>query len=740
MSLLYDEQDPWKGWTVQDVYQMSEKQLRDFCRETMIMPSSEIPSHELRVAVWKKLLSSKAAPSELTEQSFAAITEEESLPITKNQLIEHLRLVNQDTTALSEWAVDKTFKILVFHHQYMAERTSMANSSSSNMMVPPIIPNILSYRPEMARFVYQFIRCINVEPMPCTELYPMVYVMLTRYFKPLESKSNPMLDKDNSEQLHLLLDCFDQMFRLLLQYHDPELQIHFDRHRLEVIVDEIIPWSKSLLVDLILRFNSNFIETFTYFLDILIIERDPVIFTFFVISILIRDRTNLLNLTTTNELRQYCKDALSTSSTSKQQIIAVKSDISSLYLEVKNLEKETPLSARNQLLSLFQASAEVKFDAIKKQLQESVILPIPTSEIVDCFTKDRTRQQQRAKTTSVKYIIIDCRSVKSFQYARLPTAIHIGTRVGYDDEKMKAILQRFQDAKGSHFIIFGTGRKLPEEENLLRVIAMKFVTGGFPHVSIAIDGFKGCIKFMTSNQIEYVKDETVENVNKNSSGINTEEWTAKVSSFITWGKKMAEEFVNENKDKVPRLGASLTKAKSTIESKIKPVFSLGEEGSGSDDDELSNATATTNSSGGDSSQEPTTVVKIDELSTLGENIKLFTAQTRKSREPRYIAVGDNLIMCLKPHPQILGSGLILWKRTLRQIVKLSFKKTDNTSLSFTLKGYPNTLSYVPQPHDSTQKDKAPPSFVEQFAMENAQECIELVQRNIQKLKENNYLF
>ncbi|KAG2374093.1 hypothetical protein C9374_011172 [Naegleria lovaniensis] len=735
MSLLYDEQDPWKGWTIQDVYQMSEKQLRDFCRETMIMPSSEIPSHDLRVAVWKKLLSSKAAPSELTEQSFA-IHEEGSLPISKSQLIEHLSMTDQDKSTLSESVVEKTFKILVFHHQYMAERAAMANSSSSNnMMVPPVIPNILSYRPEMARFVYQFIRCINVESMPCSELYPMVFVMLTRYFKPLESKNNPLLEKTDSEQLHLLLDCFDQMFRLLLQYHDPELQIHFDRHRLEVIVDEIIPWSKSLLVDLIIRSSSNFIEIFTYFLDILIIERDPVIFTFFVIAILMRDRTNLLNLTTTNELRQYCKDALSSSSTSKQQIIVQKSDISSLYLEVKNLEKETPLSARNQLLSLFQASAEVKFDMIKKQLQESVILPIPTSEIVDCFTKDRTRQQQRAKTTSVKYIIIDCRSVKSFQYARLPTAIHIGTRVGYDDEKMKAILQRFQDAKGSHFIIFGTGRKLAEEENLLRVIAMKFVTATFSHVSIAIDGFKGCIKFMTSNQIEYVKDETVENANnKNTSGINTEEWAQKVSSFITWGKKMAEEFVNENKDKVPRLGASLNKAKSTLESKIKPVFSLGEEGSGSDDDDLSNTSAVM--SGDSSQQEPTTVVKIDELSTLGENIALFTAQTRKTHEPRYIVLGDNLIMCLKPHPQILGSGLILWKRTLRQIVKLSFKKTDSTSLSFTLKGYPNTLSYVPQPHDSSQKDQAPASFVEQLSMEKAQECIELVQRNIQKLKEN----
>ena len=52
-TLSYDEQDPWKGWTVQDVQQMREQQLREFCREVMIMASSEIPSQDLRRAVWK---------------------------------------------------------------------------------------------------------------------------------------------------------------------------------------------------------------------------------------------------------------------------------------------------------------------------------------------------------------------------------------------------------------------------------------------------------------------------------------------------------------------------------------------------------------------------------------------------------------------------------------------------------------------------------------------------------------
>jgi hypothetical protein len=44
---------------------------------------------------------------------------------------------------------------------------------------------------------------------------------------------------------------------------------------------------------------------------------------------------------------------------------------------------------------------------------------------------------------------------------------------------MKNIIKQFESAKGSNFTIFGTGRGLPEEENLLKVFAMKFISEGF---------------------------------------------------------------------------------------------------------------------------------------------------------------------------------------------------------------------------------------------------------------------
>ena len=679
------------------------------------------------------------APSSLKEQDFENVSWSE---VSREDLKQHLSSI---TTTLSDEVVEKTYKILSFHHQFMKEKFDKANTPSSTI-APNIIEHILSYRPDMGRFVYHFINCVDdgSEKMNLSELYPMVYIMLNQYFKPLDSRKNiASLTTATDSKIGYLLDCFDQMFRLLVQYHDPDLQLHFDRHRLEVIIDEIIPWSKSLLFDFIassITDASELKQTLTYLLDILIIERDPVMYTFLIISILVRDRSNIMALDIPEELRSYCQAGLS--SKEKQQIIKSKMDIFSLYLEAKNLEKETPISARNQLQSIYQASFEAKFDTMKQLLQESVILPLPATEIADCFTKDKTRQQQRSQNSKVKYLVIDCRSVKSFQYARLPTAIHVGTRVGYDNDKMKAILSKFEDAKGSHFVIFGTGRKLPEEENLLRVIAMKFVTGGFPHISIAVDGFKGCIKYMTSNLIEYVKDETLENTKTSSA----EEWTSKVSETIfSWGKKAIgdiEEYVKEKKlveQALTKLNSNKESALSTLnslknmekklektlEKRIKPVFSLGDNDS---DDDISTSPTSVEST-------EATTVKLDDLSKLGDNIKLFTLQLKKNKETRYLAIGDNLIMCLKPHPQLFQSGIIQWKRTLRQVCKLTFKKTDATSLAFTLKGFPNTLSYTPHPQ-STTDNSPPPSFTEQFTTDKATEIINLVQGNIKKLKEN----
>ena len=107
----------------------------------------------------------------------------------------------------------------------------------------------------------------------------------------------------------------------------------------------------------------------------------------------------------------------------------------------------------------------------------------------------------------ISYVVLDCRSERSFHFARLPTAIHIGCDVGYDPELMLSMLERFEGARGSHICVFGTGRGVAEEANLLKIIALRFTQGGFPFVSIAEEGFKGLIPLIKAGQIEVVKSQ-----------------------------------------------------------------------------------------------------------------------------------------------------------------------------------------------------------------------------------------
>lgn len=54
------------------------------------------------------------------------------------------------------------------------------------------------------------------------------------------------------------------------------------------------------------------------------------------------------------------------------------------------------------------------------------MLPITTADLLEAFRV----AGHRAKG-ALTYIVLDCRALRSFQYARLPTAVHIGPDVGY---------------------------------------------------------------------------------------------------------------------------------------------------------------------------------------------------------------------------------------------------------------------------------------------------------------------
>lgn len=364
-----------------------------------------------------------------------------------------------------------------------------------------------------------------------------------------------------------------------------------------------------------------------------------------------------------------------------------KLEIVSILKLAQEIEKETPIATKNQIMSVFYPTKETNLEELHKYYLENVILPLPVTEIIEIFKKDK----KSISKSSLKYIVIDCRSIESYRFARLPTAIHIGANIRYDEKRMNEIIKQYESAKGSHFTIFGTGRKIQEELNLLKLIAFKFIQHGFPHISITTDGFKGCIKYISSNQIEYVQDEKKEEEQEQDYGISQ---TLSNLSFdiFGWGKKQIE---NIKKEEL-----------------ITPTFSLDE------DEQSYNAPQEEQDM-----QNKEREIKMEYLNKIDSNIVIY-----KGYEPgnqlaiRYLVIGETMILCLKSHSTKLGYGIIIWKRLLTHLIKLSYKKENKQYLSFFMQGKPDTLS---------ADDEG--EFKYTIVLPDSDKCIELVQRNISKM-------
>jgi len=279
---------------------------------------------------------------------------------------------------------------------------------------------------------------------------------------------------------------------------------------------------------------------------------------------------------------------------------------------------------------------------------------------------------------------------------------------------------------------------LREEENLLKVIAIMFIRQNFEHISITTGGFKDTIKYISANEIEYVRDEVLQSERITQ---NKEEWTAelitsKVQSLLNWGKQVAADYME--KEKTMPIANEKANANSVREHGESPksAFTL-------DDEEFDDFQL-------DINDEQENLMKLEDLKKLDESVRIFSAQLEatyrengssqtKQRAPdtigekRYIVIGSNFIMSIKPHPTMLGYGLIVWKRTLRQLLRISYNKEQPNRISFFLKGHPNTLSYADSRVSSTGESK-PPSFQDVYTMPQSTEFVKFIQENMANFK------
>lgn len=483
--------------------------------------------------------------------------------------------------------------------------------------------------------------------------------------------------------------------------------------------------------------------------DRFILEGDSILPVFFGAAMLITRREQIMNAASESAILEQLNSIN----------ISEKKEALDMLLMAQELDRATPLFARNQMYGLMFPSEEANFHALHESLSANVVLSIPTNELVEAFRKNKLRHSSQ-QNKFVRYIIIDCRSMKSFNFARLPTAVHVGPYIGYDSKKMQAILDRFDSARGSHFTIFGTGKPINEENNLLKLIAMKFVADGFQHISTADGGFKDCIQYIVSNEIEYVRDEqAVEEVRRRrmkegSSRLidkETQEQLVKVASAVgdkvkslwSWGKQVATEQGNKIREQVVGARSADVPTSDNAETRTtrvsssdyveppKSAFSLDDDEDDDDGDTDLLLAAFTSQDDESHSQNESQTVKIEALKTQDENVKVFLCmlKTGKQEQPeqRYIAVGSQYILSVRAHPTMLGHGIVCWKRSLNHLLRLAYSKADKTSLTFVLRGRPEDVFHIPQFSMTS-------TFQESYRMNDAMDCVQHIQQCMTQLK------
>ena len=214
---------------------------------------------------------------------------------------------------------------------------------------------------------------------------------------------------------------------------------------------------------------------------------------------------------------------------------------------VPRVIRNTPKSSLNLLRRDILATDRCDYSTgalndLREYLLGFVALPVSANELAASFpNRDNIAPDAEGRMIlpprdpdQLRYIILDTRSENSFLFARLPTAIHMGSDVGFDRAMMRSSLRKVNPIRFSHLTVMGTGRPIVEESNLLKFLTFSLLegdtiqppkiksndndttpppataaapefVGGLPYVSSVDGGFKSCVPYIKAGSMECVK-------------------------------------------------------------------------------------------------------------------------------------------------------------------------------------------------------------------------------------------
>uniref|UniRef100_A0A673H604 TBC1 domain family member 23 n=1 Tax=Sinocyclocheilus rhinocerous TaxID=307959 RepID=A0A673H604_9TELE len=278
------------------------------------------------------------------------------------------------------------------------------------------------------------------------------------------------------------------LFRLLLQYHEPELCSFLDTKKITPDF-YAINWLGSL-------FSSSCLPEVSQALwDVYLQQTDPFLIFFLMLIILVNAKDGI-----------FIHEG-----ESKEEIIS-KLKHSPEFLDVEDLEdlfslaqyynSKTPLSLRKENHNLF-GSSLVALKEEDMDLSQALCLPVSVPEIL---------QANQLQPEGVRFFVVDCRPAEQYNAGHLSTAFHLDSDLMLHNpsefalsvksllEAQKQSLESGSVASGEHLCFMGSGRE--EEDMYMNMVLAHFLQKNKEFVSIAKGGFMALQQHLADINVE----------------------------------------------------------------------------------------------------------------------------------------------------------------------------------------------------------------------------------------------
>lgn len=540
--------------------------------------------------------------------------------------------------------------------------------------------------------------------LPRSDLYNCFYAVMNKY---------------------IARDCVPRgrpfhLFRLLLQYHEPELCSFLDTKKITPDT-YALNWLGSLFS------GCCSVDVTQALWDVYLQQADPFFIFFLMLIILVNAKDTIL----TQEVE------------TKEDVIKFL-EISPCNLDIEDIEdlftlalyyhNKTPASFRKDNHCLFGNSLlGLKDDDM--DLSQALCLPVSVSEIL---------QANQQEGDGVRFFVVDCRPAEQYNAGHLSTAFHLDSDLMLQNpsefalavksllEAQKQSIESGSVASGEHLCFMGSGRE--EEDMYMNMVLAHFLQKNKEYVSIARGGFMALQQHLVDMNIDGLEngysewiistsgprnsissaDGDLPNGSADGKGVKSlvNKMTFALKSKSVNVKEKVISFIENTSAPVDRHVSSSDRVGKPYRG-VKPVFSIG------DEEEYETDEIDSSSMSDDDRKE---VVNIQTWVNKPDTKYHFPCNEVKETGhmfPSHLLLTATHMYCLREIPSRNGLAYIQSRQALNSVVKITSKKKHPELITFKF--------------GSSSSSGVEVSAIERYLIPNAGDATKAIKQQIMKV-------